>query len=277
MDLEAMTYRREGSILRIEQVCKSYGSKEVLSNVNTTIQDLKIEGFVAGQVVAFLGPSGVGKSTLLRILAGVEKPTSGGVYLDGSDNPIAAGQVGVVFQRFPLFPNRTVIGNLVVAGMAAGLKEADAESRAIAYLREFSMLSDMHSYLSQLSGGMQQRIALIRQLINQEGRSSDGVHLLLLDEPFSALDGANAQLACQTIRKVADRSEKNTVIVVTHDVRAALSVADMIWVMGKSPEGKGGTIIKELDVCGSGFCWMAGAFKTKEFCEIEAEIQAYGV
>lgn len=264
------SYTRDEPLVRIEGVTKSFGSKQVLGGINVQIRDLHCsdQGRCVGQVVAFLGPSGCGKTVLMKIIAGLEPPTSGAVYLDSDTAPVKAGMVGVVFQDYPMFKNRTVLGNLRLAGHLAGMPTALAEAGARAYLSRFGLEQDADKYPVELSGGMRQRVAICRQLISLDGPKSPTSRLLLMDEPFSALDPKNVRMVCKLLRTVADSGDRNTILIVTHDLRAALSVADLIWVMAPGPQGS--TIVREIDLAQEGFAW--GETSGARFLECEAEL-----
>lgn len=271
-------YTRDEPLLRIEGVSKFYGPKKVLDNITVTIRDLHCsdQGRIVGQVVAFLGPSGCGKSTLFRIIAGLEPPTSGAVYLDDSKTPVKAGEIGVLLQAYPMSRNRTVLGNLMLAGRVGGLSDAAASSAAAGYLEKFDLADSADKYPIELSGGMRQRVAIARQLINMDGLPAGTPQLLLMDEPFSALDITNTRKVCRLIRGVADSNDRRSVVVVTHDLRAALSVADIIWVMGRTRNAdgtlSGGRILREMDLVDKELVWNEHVYETKEFSELETEL-----
>src|SRR3954463_7652798 len=108
----AQTYTLGGTLLTIENVCLEYDGRPILRNVNAEVKDIIVPGRVTGQVVGFLGPSGCGKTSLFRIVAGLDKPTSGRVTLNGDTHPVTPGEVGVVSQNYPLLDHRTVLSNL---------------------------------------------------------------------------------------------------------------------------------------------------------------------
>jgi ABC-type nitrate/sulfonate/bicarbonate transport system ATPase subunit len=266
------TYSRTVPLLRIEGVTKNFGDHQVLGGVNTQILDLhcSVAERCVGQVVALLGPSGCGKTVLMKIIAGLDQPSSGAVYLNDDKTPVKAGMVGVVFQDYPMFRNRTVFGNLRLAGHMAGMTDDAARVNAINYLARFELDKDSEKYPAQLSGGMRQRVAICRQLISMDGPKSPPSRLLLMDEPFSALDPKNIRFTCKLLRGVADMSDRNTIVIVTHDMRAALSVADMIWVMGRSPSGS--TIVREMDLAQDEFAWTEESYADKRFAVLETEL-----
>lgn len=148
-------------------------------------------------MVGFLGPSGIGKTQLFRIIAGLTQPTSGFVVLNSMNRSVQAGEVGVVAQSYPLFEHRTVLSNLL---LAAAQKEKDgkvARDKAVDYLEKFELAERRNLYPAQLSGGQRQRVAIIQQILCSE-------HFLLMDEPFSGLDMVMLEKTCALIQQVAN-------------------------------------------------------------------------
>jgi len=173
----------------------------------------------AGETVAVLGPSGSGKSTLLKIIAGLEAPDAGQVWLDGRDIsalPPHRRQCGLLFQDFALFPHLNVQDNVAFGLIEQGLRSAQARSQANALLERFGMQAHALARVWQLSGGEQQRVALARALITAP-------RILLLDEPFSALDAALREtLRAEFQQRIAQAGM--AVVWVTHDEAEARSV-----------------------------------------------------
>lgn len=173
----------------------------------------------AGETVAVLGPSGSGKSTLLKIIAGLEAPDGGQVWLDGRDIsalPPHRRQCGLLFQDFALFPHLNVQDNVAFGLIEQGLRSAQARSQANALLERFGMQAHALARVWQLSGGEQQRVALARALITAP-------RILLLDEPFSALDAALREtLRAEFQQRIAQAGM--AVVWVTHDEAEARSV-----------------------------------------------------
>jgi polar amino acid transport system ATP-binding protein/sulfate transport system ATP-binding protein len=177
----APPYAKEDVIVEIDKVCLELGGKQILRDVSVEIKNITRPDRTQGQIVGFLGPSGVGKTKLFEIMAGLLEPTSGTVRIGSPLQPIHVGRVGVVQQNYPLFQHRTVLGNLLVAAaMNANLAPADRPARARTILERFGLYAHRDHYPAQLSGGQRQRIAIAQQLICSET-------YLLLDEPFSGL------------------------------------------------------------------------------------------
>jgi iron(III) transport system ATP-binding protein len=210
--------RKALSYLELEGIRKDFGSF-------TALRDIKLE-VAQGEFVCFLGPSGCGKTTLLRIIAGLEAQSAGAVRQAGRDIsrlPPAQRDYGIVFQSYALFPNLSVSDN-VAYGLVNRRNPRKVINERVAELLTLVGLPEAGSkYPSQLSGGMQQRIALARALATSPG-------LLLLDEPLSALDALERLRLRQEIRSLQQRLGVTT-IMVTHDQEEALSMADRIVVM----------------------------------------------
>ena len=209
------------SLLRATGVSKSYGDLEVLHDVSFAIE--------SGQVKAIIGPSGSGKSTLLRCLALLERPDSGSVVL--GDTPPAAGEVGMVFQRFNLFANMSALDN-VMCGLVEvrRLSKPEARDQARAFLERVGLSDKEAQFPDELSGGQQQRVAIARALVMRP-------KAMLFDEPTSALD-------IELVREVLDvmeslAAEGMTMVVVTHEIRFAQNVASSVLMMD------GGRIVEE--------------------------------
>ncbi|MBQ6876897.1 MAG: ABC transporter ATP-binding protein [Oscillospiraceae bacterium] len=201
--------------IRFENLNKSFGDNHVLKDINLDVEK--------GELVTLLGPSGCGKSTLLRCLSGLEKVTSGKIYLDGVDitdvDPRDRG-IGMVFQQYSLFPNMSVKEN-VAFGLKMKKVPKDEIDKKVKHMLEIVGLSDkIDQYPMQLSGGQQQRVALARAIVTEP-------KVLLLDEPLSAIDALlrhNLQIEIRRIQK-----ELNiTTIFVTHDQDEAMVMSDTI-------------------------------------------------
>lgn len=192
----------------------------VLADVSLTLP--------AGAFVALVGPSGVGKSTLLRILGGLQRPSSGEIYLQGLPPQEQEVPIGIVFQRDGLMPWRTVWQNVQLPLELRG-KEADGvdDGRIQQMLTLVGLQGFAHSYPAQLSGGMAQRVALARALIHQPA-------LLLLDEPFGSLDALTRERMGLELLRIW-QAMPVTVFLVTHSILEAVFLADEVLVMGGRP------------------------------------------
>jgi NitT/TauT family transport system ATP-binding protein len=263
-------YEYGATLLKVEGVSQTLGGNLILRDVNLEVKDIKRPGRTTGQVVGFLGPSGIGKTRLFRILAGLDEPDTGQVLVGDRLEPVARGRVGVVAQHYPLFQHRTVLGNLLVAGTQAGLSARAARAKAQDFLGRFGLEGAGGRYPCQLSGGQKQRMAIAQQFMCSE-------HLLLMDEPFSGLDPLAVDRVSELITEVASLHELNTIIVVTHDVSAAIEVSDTIWLMGRDRDASG-RIIPGARIQGTynlierGLAWRKGITTAPEFTDLLREI-----
>ena len=220
------------SIIKTENICKSFGSVDVLKNVSLTVEP--------GEVVVIIGPSGAGKSTYLRSLNHLEKPTSGKIWIDDKlieDRVNGHNQVklphkeraaillemGMVFQRFNLFPHKTVLQNITMAPVTLKKKTPEqAQQQAEELLERIGLADKANEYPNMLSGGQKQRIAIVRALAMDP-------EVMLFDEPTSALDPEMVGEVLDLMRDLA--KEGMTMAVVTHEMGFAREVADRVVFM----------------------------------------------
>jgi len=179
------------------------------------------------EFICLVGPSGCGKTTLLRIIAGLEKPTSGDVRLD--DMPIAGPdpQRGMVFQEYSLFPWKSVIDNIAFGLEMKGVSRQERRQIAEEYLNIVNLEQFRDAYPHELSGGMRQRVAIARALANNP-------RVLLMDEPFGALDAQTRNVMQKELLEIWEETKK-TVVFVTHSVDEAVYLADRIVVLSPRP------------------------------------------
>lgn len=238
----------------------------VLTDVSLTIHDIQYKP----QIVSILGPSGGGKTTLLRILAGLDKPDSGKVIIkDGMMREVQVGDVGVVFQRYPLFDDRNVLQNLVEPARNSGLSKPEATAKANKFLEEFELARQASSFPAQLSGGQRQRVAIAQQLIQDR-------KYIILDEPFSGLDPNNITKVINLLTNIANKHTDNTFIIVTHDITSALIISDTVCLLGKpntADKNSGAYFVKEYDLIEEGLAYHPGIEDMPRFLEIRKEIK----
>jgi ABC-type nitrate/sulfonate/bicarbonate transport system ATPase subunit len=257
-------------VLRVRDVSIKKGDTRVLERVSFDVFDRIREGCITGQVVSLLGPSGIGKTTLLRVLAGLERAERGDAT--GPDGAkLDARNVGIVFQHYPLLAHRTLEDNLVVAGRVGELDERRAKLRARELMERVGLEDRASFYPAQLSGGQRQRAAIAQQLVLPR-------RVLLLDEPFSGLDPAALLDVGELVTEVANDHQLNTVVIVTHDVRAALRVSDTIILLGRSANENhaavaGATVRAKYDLVELGLAWEYGARAPQAVAELEHEIE----
>lgn len=181
----------------------------------------------AGEFVCIVGPSGCGKSTLLNIVAGLEQPTSGAIYLDGRPVEHRLGLVGYMQQKDLLLPWRTVLDNAVLGLELVGVPRGRARARALELMERFGLKGFEREYPHALSGGMRQRAAFLRTVLADQ-------QLLLLDEPFGALD-ALSRAQMQEWLLALWETLKRTIVLVTHDVEEAILLSDRVYVLSARP------------------------------------------
>ena len=209
-----------GQPLIIDAVTQRYGSFLAVDNVTLDIK--------AGELIALLGPSGCGKTTLLRIIAGFIVQSEGHVVIGDTmvdELPPNRREVGIVFQNYALFPHMTIADNIAYGLAARGVPAAQQKSRVAEMLALIKLDHIADRYPRQLSGGQQQRVALARALAVKP-------NILLLDEPFAALD-KNLRLDMQIEIKRIQRLAGTTTVLVTHDQEEALSMADRVAVLNQ--------------------------------------------
>ena len=209
----------------IKNVSKTFESKNIgeevlaLKNINLTIE--------TGKFVSFVGPSGCGKTTLLRIIEGFEKPTEGTVKDDEEIVTGPSNQRGFIFQHYSLFPWLNVIDNVTFGLAINGKPEKESKEHAMKYLESVGLKDFANRYPHELSGGMKQRVAIIRSLIN-DSKS------LLMDETFSALDVQTKHKLQRQVLEICQEKNK-TILFVTHDIDEAVFLSDEIVVLSRRP------------------------------------------
>lgn len=262
-------YSKGECLLQIHSISLSYGEKLILRDIDLIVNNITRPGMQQGQVVALLGPSGVGKTQLFRCIAGLQKPSAGFVSQPNkSTEPVKAGEVGVVFQNYPLLKHRTVWSNLKLAASRHGEKD----EKITQLLERFGLVAHKDKYPHQLSGGQRQRVAIIQQMLCN-------THFILMDEPFSGLDVRMKHEVCRFIQEVAMVDELNTTIFTTHDIDTACMIADTVWVMGFEEDAQrnkipGARVIQTFDLIERGLAWNPQAMSHPNFTPTVREIMA---
>jgi ABC-type nitrate/sulfonate/bicarbonate transport system ATPase subunit len=236
-------WKFEDTLLSVQNVNLSFGTKQVLRDVNFSISNITRPGVAQGQTVALLGPSGIGKTQLFKCIAGLQYATSGHINLmrNGQMETTMAGHVGFVQQSYPLLEHRLIKENL-------SLFAAD-KGKVNALVERFGLTDQLDKFPQQLSGGQRQRVAILQQLLREN-------HFILMDEPFSGLDIVAKEKVCQLLTDVALADEHNTTIFTTHDIEAAVMIADTIIVLGREQGKEGATIVEAVDLTTDGFAWV---------------------
>ncbi len=219
------------TLLKIENLTKSFGKLEVLKGLSTEIR--------SGEVVVMIGPSGGGKSTFLRCMNLLDEPTGGKIVFKGADIVAASekqknlirSEMGMVFQHFNLFPHLTILDNITLAPrLVRGIARAEAEKKAMELLARVGLSDKARNYPQQLSGGQKQRVAIVRALAMEP-------RMMLFDEPTSALDPEMVGEVLDVMKDLAQHGM--TMVVVTHEMRFARDVATRVLFL------EGGKIAEE--------------------------------
>lgn len=210
-------------ILEAKNISKKYQNKEgevlALKNVNFRVKK--------GEFVSIIGPSGCGKSTLLSIIAGLEEKTTGEVYIEGRKVDGISSDIGYMLQKDCLLEWRNILSNTMFGLEVKGKKNSENKAYVEELLKKYNLYEFRNKYPSELSGGMRQRVALIRTLAVKP-------KILLLDEAFSALDYQTRVMVTNDIYSIL-RKENITTIIVTHDISEAISMSDRVLVLSKRP------------------------------------------
>lgn len=255
-------------LLTLANISQQFNGEVVLRDINVQILNVVRPGMQQGQVVGFYGRSGMGKSVLSRIMAGLQPPSTGTVTV-GLEPPhqVCPGDVGFVQQRYPLFDHRTLLDNLLVAAIRQH-PPAEAKARAEAFLERFNLSQHRNKYPAMLSGGQRQRAAIAQQLLCSE-------HFIILDEPFSGLDIAAIDEVKKIIIEVTTLHELNTVIIVSHDLMATTAISDTLWLLAPERDAAGArlpgaTICREhqFNLATMGLAWQPGIEGRPEFVEL---------
>lgn len=291
MSKSRFEYSKNETLLSAEGITLSFGDNIILRDVNVEIKNIVRPESTQGQIVGFLGPSGVGKTQFSEILTGLKTPGKHSVYsVKGkilvnnpvhpekmvlSNNPmqpVEVGMVGMVQQNYPLFEYLTVYKNLKVASSKSDFPKKEREDRIKFYLDKLNLTQHQDKFPAQLSGGQRQRVAIAQQLLCSK-------YFLVLDEPFSGLDVNMVDKVCLMLQEVANMDDLNTIIIISHDIQATVSISDTLWLMGKERDEKGNIIpgariIKEIDLISRGLAWEKDVVMKPEFAETIREIRS---
>jgi polar amino acid transport system ATP-binding protein len=278
-----MSYELKDTILYLNEVELGYGEgsdyKCILKDINLVEKDVVRDGHITGQVVAIVGRSGRGKSTLFKALTGLVKPKSGQVLItelgteDSTDaKEVGEGDVGFVDQKYTLFRDKTVEQMFRFALRKSDMTKEEKDKIINKYLGEWGLEKHRDQYECELSGGQRQRTAIIEQIL------SSG-HFMVLDEPFSGLDVGNIRDVKRSFELIKEDHELNTIIYSTHELRLAAELADSIYVVGyptiDGVKQEYATIVKHFDLKAMGLAWQEFGPKHIELVkEIDAAMMA---
>ncbi|MDR5806032.1 MULTISPECIES: ABC transporter ATP-binding protein [unclassified Caballeronia] len=216
----------DAPMIRLEGVAKSFGALQVLKEVDLDV--------AKGEFLVLLGASGCGKSTMLNMISGFEPPTQGRVLVNGREVKDVEPACGMVFQQYALFPWKTVSENVAFGLKMRGVGRAERRDAARRYIEAVGLKGFEDSYPGALSGGMKQRVSIARVLANDPD-------VMLLDEPFAALDAMTRQVLQEQLLSIYEKSGK-TIVFITHSIDEALLLSTRMIVMGAKP----GRIVQDI-------------------------------
>jgi len=252
-------YTELDTILYVNNLSLGYDEKLILKDVNIIEKNVVREGFNStGQVIAFIGRSGRGKSTLFKALTGLLNPSSGEILITdlGGKNAndakkVSEGDVGFVDQKYTLFRHKTVEEICQYALRKSKLNKVEKTELITHYLEDWGLVEHRKKYPCELSGGQRQRTAIIEQMLSSK-------NFMILDEPFSGLDVGNIEKVKVSFERIKNEDEYNTIIFSTHDINLAVELADSIYVIGH-PEGvtEYSSIVKHYDLKALGLAWRS--------------------
>lgn len=227
MDLQMNTYQTK-KILEVEKVYKAFSNKEVISDINIFLEE--------GEIISLLGFSGVGKSTLFNIIAGVLQPDQGRVLLKDKDITNRPGHISYMLQKDLLLEQKTILMNVSLPLIIKGKSKKEAKEISQKYFEMFGLEGTEKAYPNQLSGGMRQRAAFLRTYLSSED-------VILLDEPFSALDAITKKELHDWYKKMSQELGLSTIFI-SHDIDEAIYLSDRVYIM----TGKPGIISSEVKI-----------------------------
>ncbi|NRP74319.1 Taurine import ATP-binding protein TauB [Ensifer psoraleae] len=207
------------AMVSIDAVTMSFGAYVAVQDVNLTVAD--------GEFLAIVGPTGCGKSTILNAIAGLLKPASGAVSIDGAAVKGVQNDIGYLFQQDALLPWKTALENVELGPMFKGVDAAERRERSMAWLAKVGLKGFEHRYPHQLSGGQRKRVQMAQALIT-------GPKVILMDEPFSALDIHTRHLMQNELLRLW-QEERRAVVMITHDLEEAIALGDRVVVLAAGP------------------------------------------
>jgi ABC-type nitrate/sulfonate/bicarbonate transport system ATPase subunit len=254
-------------IVQVDNVNLSY-DKQILRDINFQIHNITRPTVVQGQVISLIGRSGIGKTQLFKVLAGLITPNTGSVKIGLDLHPVEAGEVGIVPQNYILFNHRTVLENLKIGLTHSENIKSEKESEELLkdFAQRFDLTEHLKKYPMQLSGGQRQRVSIIQQVLT-------GNRFILLDEPFSGLDALIIDKIIELLLQISNLHELNTLIIVSHDVENSLAISDTAFILAKEKDKEGATITETLDLIDMGLAWNPKIREDSRFQHLVSQIK----
>jgi ABC-type nitrate/sulfonate/bicarbonate transport system ATPase subunit len=262
-----MKYSKNELLIEVKDVNLSY-DKQILRDINFSIHNIVRPEVSQGQVISLIGRSGIGKTQLFKILAGLIQPNTGTVKIGIDQHPVVPGEVGIVAQNYILFNHRTVYDNLLLAMKHVSNTQSNAEKEALIqdYAAKFDLAEHLKKYPMQLSGGQRQRASIIQQVLT-------GNRFILLDEPFSGLDALMIDRVMDLLLRISTLHELNTLVIVSHDVENALAISDTAFILAREKDKAGATITETLDLIEMGLAWNPNIRENQNFQHLVSQIK----
>jgi ABC-type nitrate/sulfonate/bicarbonate transport system ATPase subunit len=262
-----MNYSKQEVLIEVKDVNLTY-DKQILRDVNLKIHNITRPGLNQGQVVSLIGRSGIGKTQLFKIIAGLIQPNTGTVLIGLDQHPVIAGEVGIVAQNYILFNHRTVLENLRLAMKHSSITINDKEKDDIImnYAETFDLAEHLKKFPMQLSGGQRQRASIIQQALT-------GNNFILLDEPFSGLDALMIDRVIELLVRVSTLHEHNTLVIISHDVENSLAISDTAYILAREKDREGATITETIDLIEMGFAWDPKIRENHNFQNLVSQIK----
>jgi ABC-type nitrate/sulfonate/bicarbonate transport system ATPase subunit len=249
--LSGLKYEEKETLLKVENVSLSFGDKLILRDVSFDIRDIVRPGVTQGQIISLIGKSGIGKTQLFKILAGLtpKENYSGNVFVGRDLKRVKAGDVGVVPQNYLMFNHRTVRKNFELAiNKNPKIDAKDRELYIQSYVEKFNIKEHLDKYPQQLSGGQKQRASIVQQILN-------GGDFIFFDEPFSGLDCIMLKKTINVLKNVALEDELRTLIIISHDIANSCSISDTVFILGLEGDKPGAVVKKKIDLMERDLAW----------------------
>lgn len=262
-----MKYSKNEVLIDVKDVNLSY-DRLILRDINFTIHNIVRPGLNQGQVISLIGRSGIGKTQLFKILAGLIRPSTGSVNIGLEQQPVQAGEVGIVSQNYILFNHRTVLENLRLAMKHASITLSSKEKDDVIneYANKFDLAEHLKKYPMQLSGGQRQRVSIIQQVLT-------GNKFILLDEPFSGLDALIIDRVMELLVQISTLDELNTLVIISHDVENSLAISDTAFILAREKDKEGATITETIDLIEMGLAWNPEIRENEKFQHLVSQIK----
>jgi ABC-type nitrate/sulfonate/bicarbonate transport system ATPase subunit len=263
-----MKYSKNEVLIEAKDVNLSY-DRPILRDINFQIRNIVRPNISQGQVISLIGRSGIGKTQLFKILAGLIRPNTGTVTIGLDQHPVVAGDVSIVAQNYILFNHRTIYENFRLAikhAAGSSLGEKAQKELIEEYAGKFDLTDHLKKYPMQLSGGQRQRVSIIQQVLT-------GNKFILFDEPFSGLDALMIDKVIELLLQISTLHELNTLVIVSHDVENALAISDTAFIIAKEKNEEGATITETLDLIEMGFAWDPDIRENAKFQHLVSQIK----